>query len=239
MLDKLRFRVQLFFLRRIRRSPSSVIDKWQNARLKQLVEHATRRVPLYREYARNYHVGANSVRSTADLGALPILTRADFSGKPPEAISDSSSPRLTPWLKIDDSLSVLMSDLRASRAYVQLPATAGDTPNHRALYHRKEFGIIASECAEHEGVHAHSELFIVEVIDDSGSPAADGQRGRILVTDLFNYNMPFIRYDTGDTARISHATCTCGLSTPRLWLERSNARGSQGQTAVFISEQLY
>lgn len=35
---------------------------------------------------------------------------------------------------------------------------------------------------------------------DSDEPAEYGQIGRIVVTDLFNYAFPIIRYDTGDTA---------------------------------------
>ncbi len=33
---------------------------------------------------------------------------------------------------------------------------------------------------------------------DSDEQAEDGEPGRIVVTDLFNYAMPMIRYDTGD-----------------------------------------
>ena len=32
----------------------------------------------------------------------------------------------------------------------------------------------------------------------SDEPAAKGEVGRIVVTDLYNYAMPFVRYDTGD-----------------------------------------
>ncbi|MCZ8217422.1 MAG: hypothetical protein O9262_14350, partial [Cyclobacteriaceae bacterium] len=41
--------------------------------------------------------------------------------------------------------------------------------------------------------------FVVEILDmDSDLPVPDGSPGRIVVTDLFNYSMPMIRYDTGD-----------------------------------------
>lgn len=41
--------------------------------------------------------------------------------------------------------------------------------------------------------------FVVELLDmDSNLPVIVGSPGRIVVTDLFNYAMPMIRYDTGD-----------------------------------------
>jgi phenylacetate-CoA ligase len=41
--------------------------------------------------------------------------------------------------------------------------------------------------------------YYIEILKlDSDEPAADGEVGRIIVTDLYNYAMPMIRYDTGD-----------------------------------------
>lgn len=41
--------------------------------------------------------------------------------------------------------------------------------------------------------------FVVELLDmESDRPVPTGSPGRIVVTDLFNYAMPMIRYDTGD-----------------------------------------
>ena len=37
-----------------------------------------------------------------------------------------------------------------------------------------------------------------------------GVEGRILLTNLYNYAMPFIRYDIGDTAALSDTPCKCG-----------------------------
>ena len=54
------------------------------------------------------------------------------------------------------------------------------------------------------------ENLIVEVVDDKGAPVGPGEVGRILVTDLHNYGMPFIRYEIGDMARVSERQCSCG-----------------------------
>ena len=40
------------------------------------------------------------------------------------------------------------------------------------------------------------------------------QNGKILATSLYNYALPFIRYDTGDLGIISPSKCSCGRKTP-------------------------
>lgn len=76
-------------------------------------------------------------------------------------------------------------------------------------YGSREFMLIASECEKHEGLHVSMENLIVEVVDDEGLPTAPGEVGRILVTDLHNYGMPFIRYEIGDMARVTERQCSC------------------------------
>lgn len=44
--------------------------------------------------------------------------------------------------------------------------------------------------------------YLVELLAmDRDEPVTPGETGRVVVTDLFSYAMPFIRYDTGDLAR--------------------------------------
>ena len=38
----------------------------------------------------------------------------------------------------------------------------------------------------------------------------------ILITDLHNYGMPFVRYETGDLGRLADTSCPCGRGLPRL-----------------------
>ncbi|HVU75229.1 MAG TPA: hypothetical protein VHD38_00085 [Candidatus Paceibacterota bacterium] len=85
-------------------------------------------------------------------------------------------------------------------------------------YAIEEVGAIGSECAKHDGFHIHMESIVVEVVDREGKCVPEGERGRVVVTDLFNSVMPFIRYDTGDEGRISTAPCSCGLRAPRVWI---------------------
>ncbi len=83
-------------------------------------------------------------------------------------------------------------------------------------YGSREFMLIAMECEKHEGLHVSAENLFVEVLREDGTPAAPGEEGRVVVTDLHNYGMPFIRYDIGDLAAWSSKTCSCGRGLPLL-----------------------
>jgi phenylacetate-CoA ligase len=78
-------------------------------------------------------------------------------------------------------------------------------------YGSREFMSIAGECERHDGLHVNAENLIVETI---GSPGL--RDGEILVTDLHNYGMPFLRYAIGDLGALSHGACACGRGLPRL-----------------------
>jgi phenylacetate-CoA ligase len=82
-------------------------------------------------------------------------------------------------------------------------------------YGAREFSGIAYECEAHSGHHVVSENYIVEIVKD-GRPAEPGEVGEVVITDLNNYCMPFIRYRIGDlaTAMDQHQSCPCGRGLP-------------------------
>ncbi len=80
-------------------------------------------------------------------------------------------------------------------------------------YGCREFMLIASECDRHEGLHVSAENLLVELLKD-GEPVRPGEIGEVVVTDLHNYGMPFIRYRTGDLAVKSERLCSCGRGLP-------------------------
>jgi phenylacetate-CoA ligase len=82
-------------------------------------------------------------------------------------------------------------------------------------YGSTEFGSMAVECDRQDGLHPLNDLFHLEIVHD-GRPAAAGQRGRLLITDLWNYAMPLIRYDIGDAASFREDACGCGRGGRRL-----------------------
>ncbi len=86
-------------------------------------------------------------------------------------------------------------------------------------YGCREVSVVASECAEHSGLHVMAEGLYVEIETPHG-PAAPGEMGAILVTDLLNHAMPLIRYRIGDlgawadgTRVIVWARCCCRISS--------------------------
>jgi phenylacetate-CoA ligase len=83
-------------------------------------------------------------------------------------------------------------------------------------YGSREFMLIAAECERHNGMHLNMEYLFVEILDPSGQPTPAGQEGDLVVTDLFNYGMPFIRYATGDRAVAGLGECSCGRGLPLL-----------------------
>lgn len=75
----------------------------------------------------------------------------------------------------------------------------------------------AQSCAESpEQFHINTELVICEILRDDDSEAEPGEPGRVVLTDLWNYARPFIRYETGDLAFAIAGTCKCGRGFPLL-----------------------
>src|SRR5690606_31785328 len=67
-------------------------------------------------------------------------------------------------------------------------------------YGSREFMLIGAECPEHAGLHITAENLIVEVLGSDDRPVPAGEEGDVVITDLTNTGMPFIRYRNGDRA---------------------------------------
>ncbi len=83
-------------------------------------------------------------------------------------------------------------------------------------YRSREAGPIAQECEVHRGMHVNAECLHIEVNGLNGYDEHDGRTGELIVTDLLNYGMPLIRYDTGDEGTLGSRTCPCGRGLPLL-----------------------
>jgi phenylacetate-CoA ligase len=82
-------------------------------------------------------------------------------------------------------------------------------------YGCREFMLVAAECEQHRGLHVNADHLVVE-LRKSGETQPDTQAGEVIITDLFNYGMPFVRYLNGDMATASNEQCACGRGLPLL-----------------------
>jgi len=82
-------------------------------------------------------------------------------------------------------------------------------------YSNIENGFLAQQCiGDNNEYHLNLATFHFELLHpEKDEPVQPGEAGRIVVTDLFNYAMPLIRYDTGDMAIYSE-TSSCGNPGP-------------------------
>jgi phenylacetate-CoA ligase len=83
-------------------------------------------------------------------------------------------------------------------------------------YGAREFMIIGGECDRHAGLHLTIENLVVEIVNDDGRPTPEGEEGNVVITDLTNYGMPFVRYVNGDRAVAGFTDCSCGRGLPLL-----------------------
>ncbi len=69
---------------------------------------------------------------------------------------------------------------------------------------------VAWQCKERDGYHINEDEVIVEILNGD-SVVPNGEVGDIVLTDLRNRAMPFIRYRIGDKGMLLKDTCPCGL----------------------------
>jgi phenylacetate-CoA ligase len=91
---------------------------------------------------------------------------------------------------------------------------------------------LSSGCPTHPGCHLNADWAILEVVDEAYHPVPPGQKGaKVLLTNLYNFVQPFIRYEVDDAVMMSSTPCPCGSILPlirsidgrskdKLWIER-------------------
>jgi phenylacetate-CoA ligase len=79
-------------------------------------------------------------------------------------------------------------------------------------YGSREFSRLAFECGEHSGLHMITDSAVMEFLDEEGEAVASGEYGEVIVTGLYSYVMPLIRYNLEDVAVPTDESCECGRS---------------------------
>lgn len=69
-------------------------------------------------------------------------------------------------------------------------------------YGAQEIGHLAAECPSCGQYHISAESVLMEILNDDGTPTKPGNVGRVVITSLYNYAMPFIRYDLEDIVEV-------------------------------------
>lgn len=80
-------------------------------------------------------------------------------------------------------------------------------------YGLSEVGMVAVQC-KYGHYHIFSNRCYVEIVDSQGNKLKDGKVGEIVVTDLYSFDAPFIRYKTGDMGILERGECKCGWKSP-------------------------
>lgn len=99
----------------------------------------------------------------------------------------------------------------------EVKAVAGEVFGSRLIniLSSAEGGVIAIECPQSDLLHIQSEQVLVEIIGDDGRPCNSGEVGEVVITPLYNYATPLIRYRTGDYVERGPA-CPCGRTLPTI-----------------------
>jgi phenylacetate-CoA ligase len=88
-------------------------------------------------------------------------------------------------------------------------------------YSSEEFLLIAADCPQ-QSMHLDIRKGIMEIIQ---RPGDEENVGRIIYTGFNNRIMPLIRYDTGDTGKMTPGECKCASNFPVL--TALNGRGAE------------
>lgn len=160
-------------------------------------------------------VGLYDIRRLNATDSIPSLVRA-LNAFQPEVLS--AYPSIAALLAIEQSEGRLEigprivstgSELCTAGMKRQIEAAWDSAPfNNYALV---EAMLASAECTAHEGIHVFEDLFILEVVDEHDRPVPDGVTGnKVLLTTLFNYAQPLIRYEVTDMLTMAKAPCPCG-----------------------------
>lgn len=80
-------------------------------------------------------------------------------------------------------------------------------------YTCQEAGYLALQCPDSDLYHLMAEGALVEVLRSDGTPCAEGETGKVVITDLHNHATPVVRYAPGDFAETG-GLCPCGRGLP-------------------------
>ena len=179
---------------------------------------------VHRQYFLNPYVNApDNIEYAKELAAKlrkPILTGIASSVRTlAHQIRDRAFPALKPEL-VTTGGEMLLPQVRA------LIEATFDTPVVD-VYACNEARDVAWQCRQTQGYHINADNVIVEIVNGD-RPAAIGEVGEVVLTDLNRYVMPIVRYKNGDLAKLAPGPCPCGCKLPMI----AEITGRTGQNVL-------
>ncbi len=157
----------------------------------------------------------NTQRLDATLGIDRLVAalnkfRPEFLSSYPSLLSLLACEQQAGRLKINPEMVWTFGEVCTKEMNRNIKGTWGIQPFN--IYGLTESGTsLGCSCSCNRGVHLFEDLFIVEVVDDQNRPVPDGTPGaKILLTNLFNFTQPLIRYEVSDILTVSTEKCPCG-----------------------------
>ncbi|MFM9992739.1 MAG: phenylacetate--CoA ligase family protein [Burkholderiaceae bacterium] len=85
------------------------------------------------------------------------------------------------------------------------------------MYGTHESGMLGAECQHQSGMHVMEDAFVLEIADpETGKILHDGIKGTVLITTLYKYGAPQIRFNVNDISAFHTTPCSCGSTMKRL-----------------------
>jgi len=105
-----------------------------------------------------------------------------------------------------------------------LMAMGSKSPRILSTYAFTEGKVAWVECKEESGYHLYPDFEFIEIVDKNGEGVGEEEKGEIVYTTLDWRGSVFLRYKTGDLAKIHYQKCSCGRTLPRIdgAIERSS-----------------
>jgi phenylacetate-CoA ligase len=148
------------------------------------------------------------------LGPIVLRTAPALLRPLLDAAGSISGPRIRLKQVVTEGETVAEDDRQRCR-----DALGSDIVDAYAL---PEAGIVAIRCPATGNYHLQSEVCLVEVLDDDHKPCGSDGIGEIVITPLYAFAMPLVRYATGTYAQLlsgspnANKSCACGRGLPAI-----------------------
>ncbi len=149
------------------------------------------------------------IRNILELGATVLLSTPTYALRMADAAKDIGQDMAGSQLRVTIHAGEPGASIPTTRDAIE--AAYGATSfDHTGM---TELGPTGHSCSQRDGIHVLESDFIVEVLDENGRPASEGE---LVATNLGRWGMPLIRYRTGDRVLITREPCSCGSLYPKL-----------------------